>query len=97
MRIPPSLLTTTAFVTAGLVAIVTAWTGTQALESRSEAAVRSALLAQAQLTNEPLHRQSVDMSALAREVAVLTMLLASATSMGVPSGVGVLSACGGPA
>lgn len=46
MRIPPSLLTTTAFVTAGLVAIVTAWTGTQALESRSEAAVRSALLAQ---------------------------------------------------
>lgn len=46
MRIPPSLLTTTAFVTAGLVAIVTAWTGTQALETRSEGAVRSALLAQ---------------------------------------------------
>lgn len=46
MRIPPSLLTTSAFVAAGAVAIVTAWTGTQALESRSEAAVRSALLAQ---------------------------------------------------
>lgn len=44
MRIPPSLLTTTVFVGAGLVAIVTAWTGVMVIENRSEAAVRSVLL-----------------------------------------------------
>ncbi|WP_091302698.1 OmpA family protein [Gemmobacter aquatilis] len=44
MRLPPSLLTTAAFVSAGVVAIVTAWTGTGLIESRSVAAVRSALM-----------------------------------------------------
>lgn len=44
MRIPSSLLTTTAFVGAGLAAIVAAWTGAMVIEDRSEAAVRSALL-----------------------------------------------------
>lgn len=44
MRIPSSLLTTTAFVGAGLAAIVAAWTAAMVIENRSEAAVRSALL-----------------------------------------------------
>ena len=46
MRIPPSLLKTAAFAGAGLVSIVTAWTGAALIESRSEALVRSRLLAQ---------------------------------------------------
>lgn len=46
MRIPPSLLKTAAFAGAGLVSIVTAWTGAALIESRSEALVRSRLLAE---------------------------------------------------
>lgn len=45
MRIPSSLLTTTAFVGAGIAAVLTAWTGAMVIEGRSEAEVRSALLA----------------------------------------------------
>lgn len=44
MRIPPSLLKTTAFAGAGLVSIVTAWTAAMLIENRSEAQVRSRLL-----------------------------------------------------
>lgn len=44
MRIPPSLLKTAAFAGAGLVSIVTAWTGAMLIENRSEAQVRSRLL-----------------------------------------------------
>ncbi|WP_149140516.1 OmpA family protein [Gemmobacter caeruleus] len=44
MRIPPSLLQTTMFVGAGLVAIVTAWSGAALIEGRSVAQVRSRLL-----------------------------------------------------
>lgn len=44
MRIPPSLLSTAAFVGGGLVAIVTAWVGVTVIENRSESVVRSRLL-----------------------------------------------------
>nr|WP_151718244.1 OmpA family protein [Gemmobacter serpentinus] len=46
MRIPPPLMTTTAFVGAGLVSIITAWTGAALIESRSVSLVRSQLLTQ---------------------------------------------------
>lgn len=46
MRIPPPLMTTTAFVGAGLVSIITAWTGAALIENRSAALVRSQLLTQ---------------------------------------------------
>ncbi|MFZ0098988.1 MAG: hypothetical protein WAK98_10920, partial [Gemmobacter sp.] len=44
MRIPSSLLTTTAFVGAGIAAVLTAWTGAMVIESKSESEVRSVLL-----------------------------------------------------
>ena len=44
MRIPSSLLTTTAFVGAGIAAVLTAWTGAMVIENKSEAEVRSVLL-----------------------------------------------------
>ena len=44
MRIPTSVLKTTAFVGAGLVSIVTAWTAAMLIEGRSAAQVRSRLL-----------------------------------------------------